>query len=87
MLTKHGKFYADWRDTQGKRHRAAFPTRREAEEHQNRMRGATAHPHKPLAGRLRGQRSSSSKRKSTTPTPQPRSKKLSARSARKARAI
>jgi len=85
MQIKHGKYYADWYDSQRRRHRAAFPTRREAEEHQNRMRGAIANPNKPLAGRLRGRRSSSSKRKNTTPTSKRASQRSCARSGQKAR--
>jgi hypothetical protein len=30
MLKKYGKFYADWYTRDGKRHRRAFPTKREA---------------------------------------------------------
>ena len=40
MLKKCGKYMADWRDSKGVRHRAAFPTAAEAEAHQQRMRQA-----------------------------------------------
>ena len=30
MLKKCGKFMADWRDATGRRHRAAFPTKKQA---------------------------------------------------------
>jgi hypothetical protein len=43
MLEKCGKFMADWRDSNGVRHRAAFPTKAEAVAHQKRMR-STARP-------------------------------------------
>jgi len=42
MLKKFGKFYADWRDANGRRHRAAFPTEAEALAHQARMRAMEA---------------------------------------------
>jgi len=38
MLKKHGSFFADWRDTNGVRHRRAFPTAQEAREFQTAMR-------------------------------------------------
>jgi integrase len=38
MQKKCGKWMADWRDSNGVRHRAAFPTRAEAVAHQQRMR-------------------------------------------------
>jgi hypothetical protein len=84
LHTKAGSFYADWRDSQGRRHRAAFPTRKEALAHQSKMRGIIANPHTPLAGRLRGQRSNSSKRKNTTATSPRASKRSFGSAARKA---
>lgn len=87
MLSKHGKFYADWYDSQGRRHRAAFPTRREAEQHQARMRGAIANPKQLPVGPSRERQRSTSKRKSTTATSTPASRKSSVRSARKLHAI
>lgn len=56
MLKKSGKYYADWRDTNGRRHRAAFPTEAEALAHQARMkaREATAKMAKPLVSIVMG---------------------------------
>jgi hypothetical protein len=31
MIKKSGSYYADWRDSTGRRHRAAFPTAAEAQ--------------------------------------------------------
>ena len=86
MQVKHGKFYADWYDSQGRRHRAAFPSRREAEEHQNRMRAAIRNPQQLPVGRLRERQRTSSKRKGTTATSPHRSARSSRRSATKTRA-
>jgi hypothetical protein len=36
MLKKHGKYFADWRDASGKRHRKAFPSKRAALSYQSR---------------------------------------------------
>jgi hypothetical protein len=82
MQKKCGKFMADWRDSLGKRHRAAFPTAEEAKDHQHRMRDL-ANP-KPRRAPSRGPRRSSSKRKSTTPTRKPRSGSSSKRTGKKA---
>ena len=63
MLKKCGKFMAGWRDSNGKRHRAAFPTEAEARAHQ-----AASNPQKqpvPSRERLR----STSKRTRRTRTP------------------
>jgi len=38
MQKKYGKFYADWRDAQGQRHRKAFPTKKQAQHFSSRMR-------------------------------------------------
>jgi phosphoribosylaminoimidazole carboxylase PurE protein len=56
MLKKSGKYYADWRDANGRRHRAAFPTEAEALAHQARMRAmeATARMSKPLVSIVMG---------------------------------
>ncbi len=56
MLKKSGKFYADWRDANGRRHRAAFPTEAEALAHQVGMRAmeATAKMTKPLVSIVMG---------------------------------
>ncbi|HKW57173.1 MAG TPA: hypothetical protein VJN42_07420 [Candidatus Acidoferrum sp.] len=43
MIKKHGSYFADWRDAQGKRHRKAFRTRKAAAqftESQRRERDA-----------------------------------------------
>lgn len=42
MQKKSGKFYADWRDHAGVRHRKAFPTKKEAAAYQSTMREAKA---------------------------------------------
>jgi len=56
MLKRCGKFMADWRDANGRRHRAAFPTEAEALAHQARMRAmeATALMSKPLVSIVMG---------------------------------
>jgi hypothetical protein len=68
MLKKSGKFMADWRDSNGKRHRAAFPTKAEALAHQQRMR-ATRNPKK-QPGLSRERLLSTSKRTPKTRTRQ-----------------
>lgn len=42
MLKKHGKYYADWRDSKGRRRRKAFPTRKAAKAHTQAMQKAAA---------------------------------------------
>ena len=42
MLKKYGKFYADWHDEHGKRHRKAFPTRKAALHFQTKQRNLVA---------------------------------------------
>ncbi len=42
MLKKAGRFYADWRDPEGRRKRKAFDTKRAAVAHQTRMQKASA---------------------------------------------
>jgi hypothetical protein len=37
MQKKLGKWYADWRDEKGRRHRKAFPSRGGALRHQHKM--------------------------------------------------
>jgi hypothetical protein len=37
---KNGKYFADWRDSSGQRHRKAFPTAKEARAFQKAMREA-----------------------------------------------
>jgi len=56
MQQKSGKYYADWRDSNGRRRRAAFPTETEALAHQARMRAmeATAKMSKPLVSIVMG---------------------------------
>lgn len=48
MLKKYGKFYADWDDEHGKRHRKALPSRRAALKFQTKMRNAVAAKKAPL---------------------------------------
>jgi hypothetical protein len=38
MQRKYGKWYADWDDANGKRHRKAFDTKKQALRYQTRMR-------------------------------------------------
>ena len=38
MQKKSGSYFADWRDSLGRRHRKAFPTRREARAFTQAMR-------------------------------------------------
>jgi len=45
MLKKHGKYFADWRDSGGVRRRKAFPTAKDARTFQKQMRQA-AHARK-----------------------------------------
>lgn len=40
MLRKYGKFYADWDDERGRRHRKAFPTKAAALRYQSKQRQA-----------------------------------------------
>jgi hypothetical protein len=42
MLKKYGKFYADWKDTAGKRRRKTFDTKKQALQFQRQMREASA---------------------------------------------
>lgn len=42
MQKKYGKWYADWRDSKGRRHRRAFDTQQEAAAHVEAMRDAQA---------------------------------------------
>lgn len=42
MLHKYGKWYADWDDEEGKRHRKAFPSKARALKFQAKMRNAVA---------------------------------------------
>lgn len=42
MLSKYGKFYADWEDAEGRRHRKAFATAKEARNHSAVMHEAAA---------------------------------------------
>ncbi len=42
MQKKYGKFYADWRDPLGARHRKTFTTKKAALAHQQRMQKAAA---------------------------------------------
>jgi hypothetical protein len=39
MFEKAGKFYADWRDAEGRRHRKSFITALAARRHENKMKG------------------------------------------------
>jgi hypothetical protein len=42
MLKKYGRYYADWDDAQGQRHRKSFPTRKAALKFQTKQRHLTA---------------------------------------------
>lgn len=42
MLKKHGSYFADWRDSAGRRHRKAFPTLAEAKAFKKALRAARA---------------------------------------------
>ena len=42
MLNKYGKWYADWRDENGKRHAKAFPTKKAAARYSEKMSAAAA---------------------------------------------
>ena len=42
MLVKNGRFYADWEDTEGVRHRKSFPTKRGALKYQTQQRALIA---------------------------------------------
>jgi hypothetical protein len=78
MMKKGGKYYADWRDSQGIRHRAAFPTEAEAVAHQKIMR-AIRNP-KGRQAALRGPSLITSKRTKRTPTQRQRSSSSSQKS-------
>jgi hypothetical protein len=41
MLRKYGKFYADWRDLHGKRHRKSFPSAHAAKAFQSKRNAET----------------------------------------------
>jgi len=42
MLTKYGRYYADWEDEHGKRHRKSFPNKPAALRFQTRQRNLVA---------------------------------------------
>jgi hypothetical protein len=42
MIKKHGKYYADWEDQHGNRHRKAFEKAREAKAYTKEMRRQVA---------------------------------------------
>ncbi len=42
MRKKYGKWYADWRDETGVRHAKAFPTKKAAQRHTDKMRAQVA---------------------------------------------
>jgi hypothetical protein len=42
VIKKHGKYYADWEDQKGKRHRKAFERARDAKAHTKEMRRQVA---------------------------------------------
>lgn len=73
MQRRYGKYFADWRDANGVRHRKAFPTAQEARQFAKKMaevaRKNRLAQRRPLRRPLR----STSTRKGTTPTPRHRS--------------
>ena len=70
MQQKHGKYYADWRDAKGKRHRKAFTSLKEAIKHTEKMRKAkTSRPNStPQRKRLRKPLRAGGPAKRITPT-------------------
>ena len=78
MLKKSGSYFADWRDTTGKRHRKAFTTLQEAVDYTEQMRAAArpespnSHPPQRTSRKLRR---STSARRPTTQTRKPRSRR------------
>ena len=70
MLQKNGSYFADWRDTTGKRHRKAFPTLSQAVEYSEQMRAANPQPDPPHPSRQpsRKPRRRTSARRPTTRT-------------------
>lgn len=81
MQHKYGKWYADWDDEHGKRHRKALPTKKAARQFQAKMRNEVAakkaRPRK--ASRRSSKTGRSSRRAANTP-----SKSLSHSAARSA---
>ena len=65
MLQKYGKWFADWRDAEGRRHRKAFPTRRAAERHQA-TQAHSKNPTPALSRLRKPSRASSSKTRTTS---------------------
>lgn len=60
MMKKHGKYFADWRDERGRRHRKAFPTAKRAHTYQ--------HAQQLAASRKKAHRSEAAQRQSSRPT-------------------
>ncbi|MGB2591494.1 MAG: hypothetical protein WAJ96_12655 [Candidatus Acidiferrum sp.] len=61
MMKKYGKFYSDYRDAEGHRHRKAFDTKKQAAQFSEQQRSGTAAAKKVLPRRRspRSQRSTS----------------------------
>lgn len=68
MFEKDGKFYADWRDTSGKRLRKSFINRRAALQHEADMK-ELAHPKQKAQGRRSPKSSAPSTSGSRNPIP------------------
>jgi len=51
MISKYGKYYADWFDSGGKRKRKAFRSKAAAEKYQGKMRRKNAHHENPPSPR------------------------------------
>jgi hypothetical protein len=82
MLKKHGKYYADWRDQKGVRHRKAFSTKKAAKLFVDGVRRVEVHPTpktQPRPVSLAKRARSGSPRRATIRTQKPRSKASSRR--------
>jgi hypothetical protein len=76
MLRKNGRWYADWRDENGKRHRKSFATRQAAKAHAKAMRKAVQQKkaQRRAAGSHRSSRQSASSTKARPARPHARSR-------------
>ncbi|MBI1750165.1 MAG: hypothetical protein HY234_15650 [Acidobacteria bacterium] len=74
MLKKHGKYFADWRDERGRRHRKSFATAHEAKKYQTKQQSTAAAKKAPASG-PRGKSSKHSPKHSRATTTRPTSPK------------